>query len=104
MYCVTHCSLQFHLDEQMCNGKVGNNAEQREVELETRWQCQVWEGGCGGWRHRSLLSRASRVVCSSLELEQVLPPNILPIHMISLTEQQQDDQDGKRFSFRIGPP
>lgn len=51
-----------------------------------------------------MLSRASRVVCSSLELEQVLPPNILPSHMISLPEQQQDDQDGKWFIFWIGPP
>lgn len=27
IYCVTHCSLQCHLDEQICNGKVKNKAE-----------------------------------------------------------------------------
>lgn len=72
MYCGTHCSLQGLIDDQICDGEVGRwgketaRVQWREGELETLWRRQVWEKASRSVGEM-LPSRASGVVCSSLE-------------------------------------
>lgn len=63
----------------------------------------VWEGYCG-LQSISLLSRASRVMCSSLELVQTASDHAFQQNGSPDSEQQKDIQDREQFIFWIGMP
>lgn len=82
------------------------SAQWREVKLKTGQRRDGRINSCErkalvDWRTVSLLSGAGRVVCSSLELVQIQPPNTAQLHGCPGSEQRQDGQDEEQFIFWI---
>lgn len=87
---MTHCSLRRHFDEQIFDEKMGKMEEwsstwvvERIVTTDLQAVAGVREANAG-LGSMTLPHRVARVVCSSLELVQALPPNSLPMRTIAL--------------------
>lgn len=81
---MTHCSCQCHYNERIPNAEAGRMEASewwRDEELGMqRWVVTGVGEGCAAQGSMSLLSRANRVVCSSLQLYTPSPQHTAQAH------------------------